>query len=219
MNPFQKIWAVAETTLLESKSDVISLIKADHRKVDQLFERYVKSTDNHEKRSIVKKIINDLRIHAGAEEGKVYPVLDREDHCGTNESLEEHHLIKILIEELSLMRVMNDKVDAKMKVLSEVVKHHVQEEEFKYLPELKESDADLDELGETFTAEKLRLEKDPEKKPRKKSSAKLVSVKNEPVVKKATRRKADPSGKSTAAKSTAAKKPSTSKKAPKRRAS
>lgn len=217
MNPFQEIWAAAETKLLESKSDVISLIKADHRKVDQLFERYVKSTDSHEKRSIIKKIINDLRIHAGAEEGKVYPVIDKEDHGGVNESLEEHHLIKILIEELSLMRVMNEKVDAKMKVLSEVVKHHVQEEEFKYLPELKESDADLNELGDTFTAEKLRLEKEPQQKPRKKSAAKLASVKDDAVVKKVTGKKAGPSGKSTVAKKASAS--SSSKKTPKRRAS
>ena len=157
MNPIREFLNGFEAMTLENKTDVVSLIKADHRKVDKLFCQYMASKDNAEKENILKEIVSDLRVHAAAEEAKVYPTLDREDHNGTNESLEEHHLIKILLEELTSNRMPEDKVDAKVKVLSEVVKHHVKEEESIYLPELADSGADLEELGESFTSEKERL--------------------------------------------------------------
>ena len=146
-----------EAMTLENKTDVVSLIKADHRKVDKLFSQYMQSKDNTEKENILKEIVSDLRVHAAAEESQVYPALDREDHEGTNESLEEHHLIKILLEELTSNRMAEDKIDAKVKVLSEVVKHHVKEEESIYLPELQDSGANLEELGNSFVNEKERL--------------------------------------------------------------
>jgi hemerythrin superfamily protein len=162
MNPFKEFFNGMGAMNLEGRTDVISLIKADHRKVDELFKQYMDSSDDAEKESILQEIINDLRVHASAEETKVYPILDTEDHDGANESREEHHLIKILIEELSSNRLAEDKIDAKVKVLSEVVKHHVKEEETKYLPELKDSGADLDLLGENFTTEKERLMGEPD---------------------------------------------------------
>jgi hemerythrin superfamily protein len=157
MNPFKEFLNGFQAKTLENRTDVVSLIKADHRKVDKLFAQYVESKDSTEKENILKEIVSDLRVHAAAEESKVYPTLDREDHEGTNESLEEHHLIKILLEELTSNRMAEDKVDAKVRVLSEVVKHHVKEEETIYLPELQDSGADLEELGTSFISEKERL--------------------------------------------------------------
>jgi hemerythrin superfamily protein len=215
MNPFKEFMNQVENKMLESRSDVISLIKADHRKVDQLFAEYVASDDNAEKEKIIMQVIDDLRVHAGAEEGKVYPVLDKQDHNGSNECLEEHHLIKILIEELSGMHQINDKVDAKMKVLSEVVKHHVNEEENKYLPELEKSGEDLDELGEEFMAEKERLQKEPVKANAAKQKAaagkKRTVAKRKPAVKEATAKKT----KKVASKTTVVKKAAKAKAAPK----
>jgi len=215
MNPFKGLMNGVESIVLEGRTDVISLIKADHRKVDQLFKQYKDAETKAEKKRVMLEIINDLKVHAAAEESKVYPTLDKEDHNGTNESFEEHHLIKILIEELADMTDVNDKTDAKVKVLSEVVEHHVKEEESKYLPELKNSDADLEKMGASFTAEKERLQK-VKKMPTKKAG--------KPAEKKATapRSKKIAATKKPAAKTAAAKKEPTklgSKSAAKRKAS
>jgi len=200
MNPFKGLMNEVESIVLEGRTDVISLIKADHRKVDQLFKQYKEAQSKAEKKRVMLEIINDLKVHAAAEESKVYPTLDKEDHEGTNESFEEHHLIKILIEELAGMLDMDDKTDAKVKVLSEVVHHHVKEEESKYLPELKDSDADLEKMGASFTAEKERLQK---VKTMPEKAAKKSAEKEKPAAKKA----AAPRAKKTAAKAAAKKEP------------
>ena len=209
MNPIKEFLNEVEAKVLELRTDVISLIKSDHRKVDLLFEQYIASEDRAEKDDILKSIIGDLKVHAAAEEAKVYPTLDNEDHAATNKALEEHHLIKILIEELCNRQLKDDKVDAKVKVLSEVFQLHAKEEEGKYLPELKESGADLEQLGEDFTSEKDRLMSIPAKTKKVKSAKKAPAVKpiaeKKPVAKKPVAKK--PVAKKPVAVKPAAKKP------------
>jgi hemerythrin superfamily protein len=206
MNPIKEFFNEVETKVLAQGTDVISMIKSDHRKVDGLFQQYQSSSDETEKKELVKTICTELRVHAGAEETKVYPTLDQEDHNGANESLEEHHLIKILISELSGMGAVNDKMDAKMKVLSEIVKHHVHEEETKYLPELNDSGEDLDQMGEAFQAEKERLMNAPDQEEKPGNKAKRRSVAKVASAKKGEPRKKAKSAKKDAAKKAPAKK-------------
>jgi hemerythrin superfamily protein len=146
-----------------SKTDVITLIKADHKKVSGLFEQYGSSKNNSEKKKLLEQIITELNLHTAAEEEMVYPTLGLGDSDGTNEAYEEHHIVELALQELMTVSTIDDYVDAKVKVLCELVKHHVKEEETKLLPELKKSGADLNEIGRAFQKDKARFQKKPPK--------------------------------------------------------
>lgn len=157
MNAITKFITELDEKTERAKGDVISLIKADHRKVDLLFAEYATSEKNDDKLELLKNIIKELNIHAAAEEKLVYPTLKEADSESTNEAYEEHHVVEVVLKELMAVQEINELVDAKVKVLSELVKHHVKEEETTLLPEVKKSGADLKEMGEEFKAEKQRL--------------------------------------------------------------
>ena len=154
------------------KKDVISLIKADHKKVDALFTEYEKSSKSADKQILLDKIIKELNVHAAAEETLVYPTLEKEDKEGAGEAYEEHHVVENMLIELMSATEIDDLVDAKVKVLSELVKHHVKEEESKLLPEVKQSGADLMQMGEEFEAGKEKLMKKTPKPGQSNSKAK-----------------------------------------------
>lgn len=146
---------------LESKappSGAINILKADHKKVDMMFKQFEKVEKNTDKQLLLDAIVKELSIHATIEEQLVYPLIDKMDHEGTGEALEEHHVVKLILAELADMKASDEKTESKVKVLSEIVKHHVKEEETELLVELKESGADLEELGEKILARKEKLE-------------------------------------------------------------
>jgi hemerythrin superfamily protein len=126
--------------------DAITLLKDDHKAVEALFKRFEKAGDNAhvEKRAVVDKIIEELSIHAAVEEQLFYPVTratvpETEDIA--LESLEEHHIVKWVLSELDSMSPEDERFDAKVTVLIENVRHHVEEEEEEYFPKVR------DELG------------------------------------------------------------------------
>jgi hemerythrin superfamily protein len=126
--------------------DAITLLKNDHRDVERLFKRFEKAGDRAytEKRDIVDRIIEALSKHAAVEEQLFYPVSratvpDTEDIA--LESMEEHHVVKWLLSELEDMPPQHERFDAKVKVLIESVRHHVEEEEEEFFPMVR------DELG------------------------------------------------------------------------
>jgi hemerythrin superfamily protein len=139
------------------KGDVINLIKADHKKVDALFAEYESSEKSADKMLLLEKVVNELNVHTAAEEKLVYPSLEKEDKDGATEAYEEHHVVENMLQELMKVTEIDDTVDAKMKVLSELVKHHVKEEETKLLPEMKQSGLDLNKMGQEFKAGKEEL--------------------------------------------------------------
>lgn len=157
MNAVTKFITELDEKAEKAKGDVISLIKADHRKVDLLFAEYESSKKPADKKVLLEQIVKELNVHAAAEEKLVYPTLKETDADGTNEAYEEHHVVEGMLKELMGVQEINELVDAKVKVLSELVKHHVKEEEKTLLPEIKESGADLNDLGNDFKAEKERL--------------------------------------------------------------
>lgn len=126
--------------------DAITLLKTDHKNVEQLFKRFEKAGDRAfvEKRSIVDKIIEELSVHAAIEEQVFYPVA-RATVPDTDsialESLEEHHIVKWVLAELEDMSPEDERFDAKVTVLIENVRHHVEEEEAEFFPKVR------DELG------------------------------------------------------------------------
>lgn len=163
MNEIIKFLMELDESASRARGDIISLIKADHRKVDMLFAEYATSEKVANKRALLKKIVEELNVHSAAEEKLVYPNLKDADAAGTNEAFEEHHVIEGVLKELMDIEDIDELVDAKTKVLAELVKHHVKEEERKLLPEIKSTGVDLMTLGEKFQLEKNRLK---EKSPR-----------------------------------------------------
>jgi hemerythrin superfamily protein len=157
MNSITKFITELDENVAKAKGDVISLIKADHRKVDLLFMEYESSKKKSDKKVLLDQIIQELNVHAAAEEKLVYPTLKEADAEATNEAYEEHHVVEGVLKELMKVQEIDELVDAKVKVLCELVKHHVKEEETTLLPEVKESGADLNEMGSDFKAEKARL--------------------------------------------------------------
>ena len=122
------------------------MLKDDHKAVEQLFRRFEKAGDRaySEKRAIVDQIIEELSKHAAVEEQLFYPVA-RATVPGTDdialESLEEHHVVKWVLSELETMDPRDERFDAKVTVLIENVRHHVEEEEDEFFPKVR------DELG------------------------------------------------------------------------
>jgi len=126
--------------------DAITLLKNDHKTVEDLFKRYEKAGDRAyvEKRAIVDRIIEELSVHAAIEEQFFYPVV-RATVPETNdlalEALEEHHIVKWVLDELVDLSPEDERFDAKVTVLMENVRHHVGEEEDDLFPMVR------DELG------------------------------------------------------------------------
>ncbi len=145
-------------------NDVIDLLTEDHRKVEEMFEEYESSkdeADDEAKSALVATICLELTMHASVEEEIFYPAaraaLDEEDSDMLDEAEVEHASVKVLIADLADMQPSDALYDAKVKVLSEYVKHHVQEEEGEIFPSVRESEIDLASLGEEVASRKQEL--------------------------------------------------------------
>ena len=139
--------------------DAIALLKADHRKVEELFEKYENARGR--KAEIAKKICMELIIHTMIEEEIFYPAC-REAGVESDmmdEANVEHDGAKMLVAELENGSPDDDFYDAKVKVLSEEIKHHVKEEEKPggVFSQARENDMDLKALGEQLAARKKEL--------------------------------------------------------------
>ncbi len=141
--------------------DAITLLRADHKTVEQLFKRFERAGDRAyvEKREVVDRIIEELSIHAAIEEQVFYPVA-RETVPATEdialESLEEHHIVKWVLSELEQMEPADERFDAKVTVLIENVRHHIKEEEDEFFPKVRDAlgRTALSDLGEALAEAK-----------------------------------------------------------------
>ena len=127
--------------------NVIDLLKADHRKVEELFAKF-ESAEEHEKAELVKTILHELKVHTGAEETHVYPHLDERDP--ESEELEDHaqHEHSEIKEHMEHLEVLDEGFDEEVAKLKETVTHHVEEEETKLFPHMEEVIPELlDEMG------------------------------------------------------------------------
>ena len=110
-------------------TDAIALLKADHRKVEDLFEKFENASEG-KKQTIAEQICTELKIHAMIEEEIFYPALDGKIEEETlTEAYVEHDGAKVLINDIMAGGPNDQFYDAKVKVLSEEIKHHVGEEE------------------------------------------------------------------------------------------
>ena len=142
--------------------NAIELLKADHDKVDRLFQK-VKATEESEHKALFEKIKEELEIHTHIEETIFYPKLKEEPELEdiVLEGIEEHHQAKIFLREIAGLVDDSEKFEPKLKVLMEDIEHHVQEEEGQMFPKVEElfDEATLEDLGKQMEEEKKNFKK------------------------------------------------------------
>jgi len=155
--------STATKTTLSPRSlpakDAITQLKADHVKVSGLFAEYEKARSTAKKKALVADICTELSVHAQIEEEIFYPEVKAalKDHLLVPEATVEHASLKELIAQIEAVEPDSDMYDAKVKGLSEYVKHHVKEEQNEMFPKVKASSLDLLELGSRMAARKADL--------------------------------------------------------------
>ena len=142
--------------------DAIALLKDDHRKVEDLFAQFEKASGDGRKEKLARQICLELSVHASIEEEIFYPACEgKVEEDLLKESYVEHDAAKVLIAEIEAGSGESDEYfDAKVKVLSEEIEHHVEEEERRetgVFAQVRRSDLDLDALGEQLAARKQEL--------------------------------------------------------------
>jgi hypothetical protein len=145
----------------KANPDAIALLKADHRKVEDLFAKFEKARDDDRKKALAREICLELTIHAMIEEEIFYPACQGqiEDEDVLDESYVEHDGAKVLISEI-LSNVNARYFEAKVTVLSELIKHHVKEEEKRsegLFAQARDAGLDVGALGERLKARKEQL--------------------------------------------------------------
>ena len=139
--------------------DAIQLLRADHRKVQDLFEQFEKARGDERKAVLAQKICTELKVHAQIEEEIFYPAargaLTKKDLI--DEATVEHASAKDLIAQIEQSGPGDELFDAKVTVLGEYIKHHVKEEQNEIFPELKKAKIDLKEIGRQLAERKEAL--------------------------------------------------------------
>ncbi|MGH7048107.1 MAG: hemerythrin domain-containing protein [Stellaceae bacterium] len=138
----------------------LELLERDHRQVEELFDEYDRvEGDDRRKGEIAQEICLSLEIHAQIEEEIFYPQAREatKDNDLVNESLVEHATVKNLIGEIEEMEVGDELYDAKIRVLGEMVKHHIHEEEQELFPEIEAAQIDLTAIGKELADRKETL--------------------------------------------------------------
>jgi hypothetical protein len=147
--------------MTESYTDAIALLKADHRKVEDLFEKFEAASASSKKKSIAHEICTELKIHTLIEEEIFYPAFrGRIEDDTLDEAYVEHDGAKVLINDIEAGSPEDDFFDAKVKVLSEEIKHHVHEEEMPsqgMFAQCRKADVDLVALRDRMLARKQEL--------------------------------------------------------------
>jgi hypothetical protein len=144
-----------------TQRDAVALLKADHRAVEALFEKFEDTKNAGKQQTLALQICTELMIHTIIEEEIFYPACQGKiEEDLLEEAYVEHDGAKVLIAELLGSEPDSAFYAAKMKVLSEEIKHHVSEEEKRsegMFAQARAAGLDMDELGEQMTARKEAL--------------------------------------------------------------
>jgi len=145
----------------EQFTDAIALLKHDHREVEDLFDKFEKASGSERKWEIAQKICNELKIHTIIEEEIFYPACEsavEEDLY--KEAFVEHDGAKVLINDIMETGGEGEFFEAKVKVLSEEIVHHVKEEEKPgegFFAQARSGDVDMVALRDQMMARKEEL--------------------------------------------------------------
>lgn len=141
--------------------DAVTLLKADHQAVKQLFQQFEAARSPDKKQQLASRVCKMLIVHTKIEEEIFYPAFlqatgDEDIH---HEAEVEHDGAKRLIADIEASGPDDDYYEAKVHVLSEMIKHHVNEEEKRdgMFAKAKRSKMDLEALGQQMAARKSQL--------------------------------------------------------------
>ncbi len=147
--------------MTDKNPDAVALLKKDHDEVEQLFKDFEKASGDGRKEKLAREICRQLTIHAQIEEEIFYPACEgKVEEDLLKESYVEHDAAKLLIAEIEAGGPSDEFYDAKVKVLSEEIDHHVQEEEKRMeglFAQAKKAGLDMDALGEQLAQRKAEL--------------------------------------------------------------
>src|SRR5207253_6126819 len=130
------------------------LLKKQHKEVKALFKKIENTEGARERRRLMNEISIALEGHTAIEEEMFYPAVrgleTQKAEEMVLEAFEEHHVVKLVLAELPQVDPADERFEAKMTVLSELVEHHADEEEEEMFPmcEKKLGRARLEELGQ-----------------------------------------------------------------------
>jgi len=145
----------------EQFTDAIALLKADHRKVEDLFSKFQTASGKDRKWQIAREICNELKIHSTIEEEVFYPAFQgKVDDDLYKEAFVEHDGAKVLINDIVASRGEDEFFEAKVTVLCEEIGHHVKEEEKPaegFFAQARDSGADMVALRDALMARKEEL--------------------------------------------------------------
>jgi len=137
--------------------DAITLLVKDHQTVEKLFEKFEQTGPRAIKarKALADRIVHELSVHAAIEEQVLYPAIREslpEVEDDVLEALEEHHVAKWVLSEIDAMAPDHERFQAKVTVLIENVRHHVEEEEEELFPKVRKAfgPAQLEEIGEAL---------------------------------------------------------------------
>lgn len=144
--------------------DALEMLEADHRAVEKLFTAFRKAAadDLEGKATLAQRACEELSIHTMLEEELLYPAaqqaLPDSEKVDVEEAYVEHFLVKTLVARFETLKAGDKGFDATFKVMSEMVEHHVQEEEQTLFPELRQSTSDLRTLGDRMAKRRAELQ-------------------------------------------------------------
>ncbi|HEX3524486.1 MAG TPA: hemerythrin domain-containing protein [Stellaceae bacterium] len=145
----------------QASRNAFDVLEQDHREVEEWFDEYdeLKDSDEDRKAELAEKICLALKVHAQMEEEIFYPRAREatKDNDLIDEAIVEHATVKNLIAEIEEMDVGEELFDAKVRVLGEMVKRHIREEEEELFPELQSAKMDLDAVGKELAERKEEL--------------------------------------------------------------
>ena len=136
------------------------MLEQDHRQVEEWFDEYDElAEDDDRKGELAKKLCLALKVHAQIEEEIFYPQAREatKDKDLLDEAAVEHAAVKNLIREIEAMEIGEDLYDAKIRVMGEMVKQHIKEEEEELFPEVDSAKMDLDAVGKELAERKDEL--------------------------------------------------------------
>jgi hemerythrin superfamily protein len=139
--------------------DAIAMLKADHKKVSELFEQLEKSRTSSTKKKLVSEICMELTVHTMLEEEIFYPAVKAalRDKELVPEANVEHATAKDLIAQVRDVEPGGEEYDAKLQVMSEYIKHHVKEEQNEMFPKAQKTKLDMVALGQQMATRKAEI--------------------------------------------------------------
>lgn len=157
----------ATERVTSASPDALTLLEADHRAVEKLFDAFRKCRGDERdaleaKAALAQRACEELTMHTILEEELLYPAaqqsLPEDDKLDVDEAFVEHFLVKTLIARFETLKAGDKGFDATFKVMSELVGHHIEEEEGELFPALRRTDCDLGALGKKMAARRETLQ-------------------------------------------------------------